>query len=361
VALHCAILAEFDGDSRDPGNASKFQAWTDKIEKLVAYLIKVMPQSLKRKSTAGYTPLFLAFSQRRYTLSKILLAAGADPTIRDNNGNNLIHGLVQQMPVNVHPEDHKEMRKILELLDPALRREMMLERNSYTCGARTPLHSWLNGRNIGRHAQCLKSKNCMGSQMLRTLLGLSNGEELYMVDGSGDTPVHDIVQAQNLNYLSIIIKAQPGCIWRENAVGRTPAEVAMGSWLQKRVSQAPGVNHGDYPYHYNMPWSMQQMLDRAPEGFVGSEAAAEKSMEARVWELCQELMAAAPAKRKLISLSEANEVAKRLAATQTAHRVNYYRGRNEDADDEDEEEEKANVVIHDEVSDWYGKDFTKVW
>ena len=316
-----------------------------------------MPESLKRKSTAGYTPLFLAFSLRKHTLSKMLLAAGADPTIRDNNGNNLVHSLLQQMPVDVRPDDHKAMQKTLELLDPGLRQEMMLERNSYNCGANTPLHCWLKNKNIGRHANCLKAKNCMGSMMLRTLLGLSNGEELYMVDGSGDTPVHDVVQAQNLNYLSIMIEAQPGCIWRENAVGRTPSELAMGSWLQARVTKVPDLNPGDYTYM--LPWGMQPMLNRAPKGFVDSTAAEEKSMETRVWDMCQERMTAAPAKRKLISLSQANEVSKRLAATEAARRVRY-RARNDEAEDEDEEEEKVGFIIHDEVSDWYGRS-GEVW
>ena len=31
------------------------------------------------------------------------------------------------------------------------------------------------------------------------------------------------------------------------------------------------------------------------------------------------------------------------------------------APDEDEEEPQADVVIHDEVSNWYGKDFTRAW
>jgi hypothetical protein len=278
----------------------------------------------------------------------MLIAAGADSTTRDNNGSNLIHGLLQNMPISVHPEEYKGMTNMLELLDPALRQEMLLERNSYTCGAKTPLHSWLSRGNIQQHTKCLRSKNCMGSKMLRTLLGMTNGEELYMVDGSGDTPVHDVVQAKNLNYLNILLEAHPGCIWRENAVGRTPAELAMSTWLQKRVAKAPDVNQGEYTYQ--LPWAMQPILTRVSEGFVGLMEPQE-TMETRVWQMCQERMRASPAKRKLISLSEANEVAKRLAATEKTRRVRHRR-RDEDVDDE--EEEKMGIVIHDEISDWYG-------
>jgi hypothetical protein len=355
VALHCAILAKFDGDTKDAEYASKFQTWSEQIEKLVAYLIKVTPANVNRRSSAGYTPLFLAFSLRRHTLSKMLLAAGADPTTRDNNGNNVIHSLLQHMPSDLRPDDHKTMLRMMELLDPALRQEMMLERNSYSCGAYTPIHSWLH-RNKSRHAHCINCKNCMGSLMLRTLLGLSNGEELYMVDGSGDTPVHDVVQAKNLNYLSIMLEAQPGCIWRENAVGRTPAELAMSSWLARRVTRAPDVGQGEYSYQ--SPASMQPIVSRPPEGFAeGAAPENEKGMEVRVWEMCQERVRAAPAKRKLISLSEANEVAKRLAATEAARRVRY---RGNDEDDEDDEEDATELVIHDEVSDWYGQS-KEVW
>jgi hypothetical protein len=337
-------------DSKDPNNASKFEIWRDRIEKLVAYLIKVMPGSLSRKSTAGYTPLFLAFSLGRHTLAKMLLAAGADPTTRDNNGNNVIHGLLQHMPSKVRPDDHKTLQKMLELLDPALRQEMMLERNAYHCGANTPLHSWLS-RNIRELVRSKDEKNELGCLMLRTLLGLSNGKELYMVDGSGNTPVHGVVQVKNLNYLSIMLEAQPACIWRENAVGRTPAELAMSSWLQTRVATAPAIDH-QVEYQHLTPWHMQSMVNRKPEGFVEKATKGEKSLETLMWEMCQECMKAAPSKRKLISLSEANEVAKRLAATEAARRRRY-RGKNEDEDDEDEEQK--NITIHDEVCDWYGQ------
>jgi hypothetical protein len=283
----------------------------------------------------------------------MLLDAGSDLTTRDNNGNNLIHGLLQRLPMDVKPDDHKTMQKMLELLNPALRQEMMLDRNSYNSGAYTPLHNWLR-KDINQHANCENEKNCMGAMMLRTLLSHSNSEELYMVDGSGDTPVHDVVQAQNLNYLKIMLEAYPSCIWRENAVGRTPAELAMSVWLQSRVTSVPDVNAADN--NYNSPWSLQPLTYRRPEGFVEETGSAETSVETRVWKLCQERMKVAPAKRKVISLNEANEVAKKLAATEASRKTRRRSRDDEEEEEEDEDEDdKKDDGIRDEVSDWYGQ------
>lgn len=191
--------------------------------------------------------------------------------------------------------------------------------------------------------------------MLRALLRHSNGEELYMVDGSGDTPVHAVVQGQNLNYLKIMLQAHPSCIWRENAVGRTPAELAMSAWLQGRVTSVPDISASDN--HHNGPWSLQPLTSRRPEGFVEKTEAVD-GFDTRIWKLCKERMKAAPAKRKLISLNEANEVAKRLAATESSRKR---RHRSQDGEEEEEEEEDAmDAVIRDEVSDWYGQS-TDIW
>jgi hypothetical protein len=276
----------------------------------------------------------------------MLLDAGADPSTRDNSGKNLIHGLLEQLPRQLKQNDHEAMQKMLELLDPAQRQEMMLERNSYGSGANTPLHQWLD-RDQRQYTTGDDVKNCMGTTILRMLLNYSNGEDLYMVDGSGDTPVHKVVQAQNYTFLKVMLDAYPSCIWRENAVGRTPAELAMGTWLRKRVTSTPIIG-ALQENNYDTKGRLLPYVQRKPGSFVRASGDG-KSMEDRIWELCQECMNATPAKRKLIPLNEANEVAKRLAATEASR--NYRYGNRVE---EEEEEGDGKEVFTDEVSDWYG-------
>ena len=95
------------------------------------------------------------------------------------------------------------------------------------------------------------------------------------------------------------------------------------------------------------PHYSSKILDRNTEDFFEEEEDDGDAVKT-VWELCQEYAAKSGNKRKLVSLFEANEVAKRLAKQSEHERIN----RRRDDEDYDGDREDHAQDSQDEVQTW---------
>lgn len=77
-------------------------------------------------------------------------------------------------------KDAKELKQLLELFDKAALKEMLLERCSQAPGALTPLAYWM-AKNGGDYKK---------ADVVEVLTSYSSGEELEMINGEGDLPLH---------------------------------------------------------------------------------------------------------------------------------------------------------------------------
>ncbi|KAK7614422.1 ankyrin repeat protein [Phyllosticta paracitricarpa] len=304
LVLHCVIIADV------PIRESI---------RLIKYIIDAVPKSLKTKSPAsGLTPLHLAFRLGRYAVSRALIEAGADQTTRDKDGNNLLHTLLEREPYAVGDKEYRphQLSKMVGLLDRRLLPNFVTERRATECGGSTPLSQWLESR---------AADSDRDVKMLNVILDFSPAlEELEMVNGAGDTPLHIVFRNQHLRLANSILDRRPELLHRENATGRTPAEMAWDAHMSECFKDPPQLLRDP-----SSPWGSQiisvvqndQIVNRSPEKFVGEQKGKkEPSRELKMWNMVKERMGsykrAGQAKRKLVSLSEANEVARRLAKKQ---------------------------------------------
>ncbi|KAH9887785.1 ankyrin repeat protein [Xylariomycetidae sp. FL2044] len=318
MVIHCAVTGP-------PG---------DGTNRLIEYLIKVCPASLEAKSDQGYTPLFLACLLGQVPFAKTLIAAGADQSVKDKQLNNILHAAVTNHPYA------KGLRALLELLDPELRHTMFQERNHLVHGGNTPLHSWLgmapkysNLRTAGRQQHHLQTDKADAAnlELLRLLLEFSGGAELGILNGAGDTCLHTTVLRHQPLQTRAILGADPRLLWRENAVGRTPGEIAEDIYVNSVVESFE-------PMVISTRDGASELVNRNPQDFVtdddddddndggdgGGEAgiATEgggggrgkklRSRQELTWDVVREYLGKTTGKRRLVSLNEANDVAKRL-------------------------------------------------
>jgi ankyrin repeat protein len=195
--------------------------------------------------------------------------------ITDHGGNSLLHTLLTENQRARHAENL--IRCMLELLDPECRKNLFTQRNSYTNGAATPLHHWL------KHTRALWGRDDNADKQeatLKMLLSYSNGEELGMVDGTGETPLHTLVTMNKPHLMRILLDHDPMLLYRENATGRTPAEVAYDSYM------APKLQPENQVAKTWRTWP-QSIVMKRPEEFVKNDG---KSKESLPWNVCKEYM-----------------------------------------------------------------------
>jgi hypothetical protein len=118
--------------------------------------------------------------------------------------------------------------------------------------------------------------------------------------------------------------------------------------LADKVSRLPNLNFG---YYFNQPASTRPLVQQ-PLTFFVEDNTDKKAPVDEMWEICNSYMESRPGKRKLVSLNEANEVARRLAETDnkvptTYHGRAYWKRLRQSGNGEEEKEEK------DEVATWY--------
>lgn len=84
-------------------------------------------------------------------------------------------------------------------------------------------------------------------------------------------------------------------------------------YIASQVNNAPNINKSNYSYHYYAgQHDYSAVVNRAPETFIVKTGPEESKK--RTWEICVERdESLGERKRRLVSLFEANEVARRVA------------------------------------------------
>ncbi|KAK0655741.1 hypothetical protein B0T16DRAFT_397626 [Cercophora newfieldiana] len=323
LVIHAAILAP-------PRNAA-----TD----LVSYLVKTRPALIEVKSVQQMTPLQTTCFIGRLDMVEILVKAGANQSTKESGWKNLLHSALHFTPTA------RQLRGLLELLDRDLVVRMLRERSSLDSLGRTPLHLWI-GDVVGK-TRYKDTDEIL--DVLRLLLELSSEtatRALQMLDAAGDTPLHTLVFKNTEDALAmarVIIELDPTLLFRENAVGRTPIEVAREMFINSRVQASkepywtdnavmnwPGVNPSTF-------------LKKSDEDASQPREHEDSSNVANMWHLCEEALAKFPTqpKRRLVSLYEANDVAKRLGEQHMRARYQFQVRATSDSDDEEKASEAA--------------------
>jgi len=339
--------------------------------RLVKYLIDAMPSSLHAKSSDGTTPLQLAFCLHRFSIAKSLIASGADQTCRNHAGNNLIHSLLLNSSVrHTEPDSQSGIalqqtyhKELIELIDPRIRQSMFTERCSHNPGAVTPLHRWLctsnttpyyyyNTTSRGQNTN-YNNDNPKETAVLKTLLEFSDGEELGLINAAGDTPVHTAVSHQTVELLKMMLDRNPELVNRENAVGRTPLEVAQDVMVARKFEGPPQLPRDEYG---QLRSRYQPLVEQSPESSVEEKGKkVERDERREVLEVCLAAARRSSGKRRLVRLVEANEVARRVASRSSAGESGVGRG-GVVRDEEGEEEEVVEASrFKDEVEKWFGE------
>ena len=296
--------------------------------KLIEYLLRIQPESLELKSKGGHTPLSLALSLGRIEVAEFLISAGADQTVRDSDGANILH-LILCSPYTSNCPDEKTLKKLLSLIDKRLVGSLLTERSAHSPGSLTPFSRWV--------------KSGYKKEELLTILldfgASTNNEHLELLDGSGETPLHYAVKNEQETLVKAILKYRPDLLHRENSVGRTPYEVAEDAYIASCVQDVPNISGG-----YNRPL-IEEGLYTFAKGYTRDQRVDPKES---MWNLCRQFAQEHPGKRRLVSLLDANEVAKRLA-NRHAGRQSRYNHDESDAESDDGSVEEG----RDEVAEWY--------
>ena len=298
-----------------------------------------MPDTLETKSRSGHTPLSLAFSRCSVQIAKVLIAAGADQTTRTLLGQNILHLALQSSEADFAPE----VRSLLELIDKRVVRSLFVERCQGGPGGTTPLACWLWKLYSEAKSWGFPRQETQSSEVLDAILDYSGGEDLIMMDGSGQFPLHLAVKTRASNIVARMLAHDPALLWRENAMGQTPLELAESLYIRHCTSGNPDIGH-----------ARKKTQDLKPEDFLPKTDISTQDENAdsdiddvvHTWRICQASAAAHPGMRKLISVSEAREVAKRL--TEQTKREKAPEASEEEDDDGKEKKEE----LEDEISRW---------
>lgn len=329
---------------------------------MVQYLVDHHPECLEVKSSEGHTPLALAVSLHRLSFVRILIQAGANQAARDTEGCNLLH--LASCSISGSAARHVDkVSQLIDLMDQEHVSAMLTQRAGE--GSRTPYARWLHRytdfdlsteahyqtSNLPSHRESTTSI----TKLFLTLGKSTNQKYLELLDGAGNTVVHDCVKRGFPQILEPILDFRPDLLYRENATGSTPLDMAVDAWVNETTRTVPVAAVSST----NRRPEWQNITQRQPQYFIKDKDRRTKAQ--MMVEFCRKRAQQSPQKRKLVSLFEANEVAKRLAAKG--------KGRGEEEDDDDDgyngrrygryrhrrerEEDEADEKL-DEVALWRG-------
>ncbi|KAL2161459.1 hypothetical protein VTH06DRAFT_8021 [Thermothelomyces fergusii] len=293
---------------------------SQRATELVAYLVKSRPALLHVRAANGVTPLLLAYHLGRLDAARILIEAGADEQTRDHGRNNLLHAALSFTP------KARQLRPLLDLLDRETLAPMLKERNRLAEGGQTPLHQYICSV-ISWSGKAAKDV----IRIIKTLIDLSPQDArqaFRMLSGSGDTPLHMLLlKGADPAIVRAVVDFDPGLLYVENAVGRTPAEVAHDCYLAEFVK-----NSRAWPHNEPDRWALWLAAASPPELALPKKACDGRREHeaatnvARNWRFCAAVLARTgcprPA-RTLVTLDSANLVAKRLARQQVHDRYSF--------------------------------------
>lgn len=339
LALHSAVIAEESLESLE----------------LLQYLTEAVPEALEAKNIDGLTPLAVAFDLYRHRAAKILIEAGADQTARSKSGKNLVHLLLEHADAE-RDEHFAQLKTMMDLIDQRLLPSMFVERCSDHPGSLTPMALWL------RAARFMSPD--WETKVMRFILSYSKGRELDLLNGEGDTPLHVMVRTSNPWRAEVVLEVVPELVNRENAVGRTPYEMAEDQQIAEMCTKAPEINRNcgrpGYVHRLGERHGHRSITDVQADEFVKKHGKDEdEDGDPIVYKTCWWLVKQARArleaggknKRKLVTLGEANVVAERVAQAKS-QRTRSGRSALKDEDSDLEAEENEEYAVSDEVSMW---------
>ncbi|KAJ5684217.1 uncharacterized protein N7477_000562 [Penicillium maclennaniae] len=333
LVLHCAVMSKPCARS----------------EQLVQYLVDHHPECLEARSERGHTPLAIAFSLRRTSFARILIAAGANQATRDPEGNNLLHIILQPVENQV-VNNEQDPSPLISLLDQELVSSMLTQRAG--TGSWTPLARQLESFNPfhDRNHELESIKVTMASTvtLLLDLAEPINQKHLELLDGSGNTPVHVAVKKGFSQIVQLMLDRRPDLLYRENATGSTPLEMATDAWVNDTTRHPPRRVSPDNP-NRSVSWDPMTtpLVDRDPKYFLKGQDF--KKTQDRMYQVCQDHARNHPGKRTLVSLNEANALVKRLATQKVTTERSHVRCRYRRSHRFAEEEEEVEI---DEVALW---------
>ena len=248
LVIHCAVLSKPTKESVE----------------LLEYLLKTCPEFIEKRTSEGDSPLMLACKLGRIQYVKVLLSFGADQSTKNAKGENIIHAALHGNPAAT------QLKTLLDLLDTDLRSHLFLQRKSLQENGTTPLHAWVSqvcgldtsGHNTNQHFFSRDFGQIAGVHrgqegvvaMAKLLLDYSKGEELDMLNGAGETCLHTAVKRDVISLVKVFVDFKPQLLQRENAVGRTPAELAHDE-LQSQTFKRP---------HNNLNSGRENKLEQLP-------------------------------------------------------------------------------------------------
>ncbi|CEI64211.1 hypothetical protein FVEN_g9050 [Fusarium venenatum] len=371
LVIHCAVLANSGENSNE----------------VLEFLTETFPAAIEKKNTEGDTPLMVACRLGRIDAVKILLSANADQSARNQKGENILHAALA-----CNPKDY-QLRELLDLLDTDLRSHLFLQKKNLAENGTTPLHAWVSQasgvqpdntnsyhRRYYGYRGAYDGKEQEMIRMLNLLLEYSKGGELEMLNGAGDTCLHTAIMMDMIALTQALIKFRPSLVYRENAVGRTPAELAHDRLTSQKFempgypgrSRKDGVRDAlvDDPKNFireveieaHTPEQRKEFLEALglSDNYKANEVSlirtamgikkehSNKSLDNKtiggiLWDLCRTAMQKYPGKRRLVTLNEANDVAKRLGEKYSASRYFSVQARVEDGEEDPEENENTTV------------------
>ncbi|KAH7163089.1 hypothetical protein B0J13DRAFT_634299 [Dactylonectria estremocensis] len=394
LVIHCAVLAQ-------PCDAAN---------EVLEYVVEACPNSLEKKNSQGDSPLMVACRLGRVDFVKILVKANADQSTRNLKGENILHAAVSR-----NPKAH-QLSRLLDVLDSGLRSHLFLQRKNLHENGNSPLHTWVSQasgvqpedpnryrygsyyNNYNSYVSKPYSKEWDAVQVLKLLLEYSKGEELEMLNGAGETCLHTAIMHNMLSLAHVLVTFKHRLLYRENAVGRTPAEIAHDRLTGVRFAKPENLKLDKH----NKALSM---VSRKPEEFAHKTSLKAKTTEEVqtllkslslsgsystdevsdivgsmgvdkddhgdklsdvatkqvMWDLCLTTMEEHPSKRRLVSLIEANDVAKRLGEKYSASRYFSVQAREEDEDDAENKDDKEDKATTDFATDQLNSRLNDAW
>ncbi|TAQ87996.1 hypothetical protein B7494_g3670 [Chlorociboria aeruginascens] len=205
--------------------------------------------------------------------------------------------------------DVEQLQSMIHLFDKEAIKEMLLERCADSPGALTPLALWM-AKNAGQQLN-------MKFGIVKELCKYSTGEELQMINGEGDLPLHVAVKCGASTMTAFLLSLNPSLLYRENTTGRTALEMSCDLYTAFCIESAPSTRTQRGSRYNNSGNYSKGLADKPAADFAAKENEEEIDRK-RTFEVCKDIderleKKGEGRKRRLVSLFEANEVAQRLA------------------------------------------------
>lgn len=249
----------------------------------------------------------------------MLITAGANQTTRDSDGCNLLHSLL--IPRGNVCTKVANIAPLVELIDKNLISQMLIQRAGEK--SMTPFAKWLESANGSWRRASFNDDNRSSfdpasvAKLVLDLAEPSNQKHLELLSASGNTPVHEAVKARCPAALEAMLDRRPDLLYRENATGSTPLELTVDIWVNGITREEPRL-----AFFGGRDDRWKNITSRPGWHFLPDPDF--RNTAKKLYDICQARAQNNPGKRKLVSLHEANEVAKRLASKQEVERYAHH-------------------------------------